>query len=499
MTTVAAFAILFVAVYKKTNIFALTITSLLFFAILAERTDLRPEIFSFLFLAAFTAILYKNRQKSTKLIFLLPLIELLWVNMHIYFAIGELLIGLFLLDYFIANRKKQLRSLIHDSLFLILVLLLTFIATLINPNGITGALYPLNVFHNYGYSIQENQNIFFLLNFSMNPRIIMFLLSACLLFTLLFINLKRTKPIDWFLAIIFTILAATAIRNLVLFVFITFIPFTTNLAILTRSISSHLKGEGEKMKKNNNVRKFTKLKIATFSLLFLAIIWEGYSFLSQNGFGPTLPPSAQPAADFFLRNHLKGPIFNNFDIGSYLDYRLYPKEKVFVDGRPEAYPAAFLQTVYIPMQEDMSTFESVDQRYHFNTIFFAHTDQTPWAAQFVSKILNNPNWILVYLDDQVLMFVKNTQANQNLIKQFGMTRQAIKLPNLNEKTKTQLMYLANIFIEAGWEEQEIKIDEALLTKDENFCPALSRLATIYARTNNPSAGIYAWKYQQHCQ
>jgi hypothetical protein len=58
-----------------------------------------------------------------------------------------------------------------------------------------------------------------------------------------------------------------------------------------------------------------------------------------------------------IAKNLKGPIFNNFDIGSYLIFRLYNKSlpagrQVFVDGRPEAYPASFFQITYILMQQD---------------------------------------------------------------------------------------------------------------------------------------------------
>ena len=64
-----------------------------------------------------------------------------------------------------------------------------------------------------------------------------------------------------------------------------------------------------------------------------------------------LLPKINAAADFYKTNKIQGPIFNNYDIGGYLIFHLYP-EKIFVDNRPEAYPTSFFQDVYIPMQEN---------------------------------------------------------------------------------------------------------------------------------------------------
>ena len=58
------------------------------------------------------------------------------------------------------------------------------------------------------------------------------------------------------------------------------------------------------------------------------------------------PEGGYLAALRFLRTEqLRGPIFNNFDVGGYLIYSLYPRERVYVDNRPEAYPATFFAEI----------------------------------------------------------------------------------------------------------------------------------------------------------
>ena len=43
------------------------------------------------------------------------------------------------------------------------------------------------------------------------------------------------------------------------------------------------------------------------------------------------------AVDFLAQHHLPGPIFNHYDWGGYLIWRLHPEYPVFVDGRADLY------------------------------------------------------------------------------------------------------------------------------------------------------------------
>ena len=120
------------------------------------------------------------------------------------------------------------------------------------------------------------------------------------------------------------------------------------------------------------------------------------------------------AMDFVLANGLPKPIYNNFDIGSYVFYRGYPKYKVFVDGRPEAYPAQFFTGVYIPSQSDYKNFKEVEEIYQFKTIIFSHTDQTPWGRNFLQNVVKDSEWKAVYVDD--FMIVLTSLARPGLAR-----------------------------------------------------------------------------------
>lgn len=460
---ILSFGLVIASIYRKTGALALSFCSLLFIPILFERTDVRPEFFSFLFLSLFIVILYKFREKYTRLIFLLPFIELLWTNVHIYFPIGIALIIIFFVDYLILNRNHFNYK--YIGIFAV-ILSLSLLSTLFNPNGLKGALYPLSVFQNYGYSIQENQNIFFLWNYSHNPAILFFGISAIFLFLILILARKKTCPADWLISISFSILAMTAIRNFPLFIFATFIPFARSLSNIHFTFPKHIK---------------------TIFLVFLLalFVFEAQWIYAKKGFGMGTETGAKEGVDFFLKNNLKGPIFNNFDIGSYLIYRLYPKEKVFVDGRPEAYPASFFKEEYIPMQEKSDIFETADRKYNFNTIFFSHTDQTPWAEKFIKQITENKKWNLVYLDDFSAIWTKD-----------GNIKSTINIDYSNIKS---LIQLAHFFQNTKLADQEINIYQKILSIDPKSCPALYNLALKLQEKQNPSSPIFLSKFQNNCQ
>jgi len=176
--------------------------------------------------------------------------------------------------------------------------------------------------------------------------------------------------------------------------------------------------------------------MASFMLLFyfffipinLSLIYQNISNqtykskFSNKRFGFGQVKGASAGTDFILNNKISGPLFNNFDIGSFLIFRLYPQYQVFVDGRPEAYPADFFKQVYIPMQSHEEIWQQIDEEYNFNFIFFSHTDITPWAIQFLKRISKDETWQLVFLDDYVMIFLKKNKQNQPLIKELALER-----------------------------------------------------------------------------
>lgn len=478
------------------NLLVTAVAFVIFTPVLLERTEIRPEIFSYLFVATFLFVLiahYELRIKYYgKILWLLPFIQILWVNAHIYFILGPILAGVFYGRQFwreFSSKHHFLKTILKTKNQLLFTLA-TVLACLINPNGISGALYPLRVFDNYGYSIVENQNVFFLGRVVFNPNILYFWIGfAFLAASFALCDWKKINLITLGLAGL-AILPILAIRSFPL-LFLLEVPVVAfNLSHLNPKLPNLVKGEQKSL---------TNVVIAGCILLTcyraVRLVTNDYylSIDSHKRFGNIVSESGKGAVDFALKNKLRGPIFNNFDIGSYLDYRLYPKERVFIDGRPEAYPAKFIQGVYIPMQMSAENFKTIDKIYKFNLIIFSHTDATPWAESFMTDIIHNSDYALVYLDDYAFVFVKKSTSSE-IARKYSVSPQSLS-NNYSYLSALSLARIANIF---GWNEASLKLLQEAYAKNPNSNSVNQALGIIYSGSQSTSSlgQIYLAKYRQ---
>lgn len=382
----AAFALTFFSFYKRETAVFSAIGGLISIFILIERTDVRPEIFSFLFLGWYLFVLFR-KPDSKLFLWTLPLVQLIWANTHIYFFLGPLIFLLFLI-----NRGLLINN---DRLKLIAVAILVFTANLMNPNGLDGALYPLFALDNYGYSIVENQGPFFLKAWGY-PWLTTYALFVGIIFGVIsfLLNIRnfRKNIFGFSLFVTAIIFSLKMIRNYPIFA-LTIIPIA-------------LKNFSEAGVKIESKKTFLSFSFLLTILIFSVATNDIYDEAGMaRRFGLHVPQGSQKAVDFVRENSLRGPIFNNFDVGSFLIWKL-PEEKVFIDGRPEAYPADFIQNVYIPMQEDPKSWERYSKQYGINYVFWLYSDITPWSQKFTNFMLKNPDWPLVYKDSSVMIFVK---------------------------------------------------------------------------------------------
>ena len=119
---------------------------------------------------------------------------------------------------------------------------------------------------------------------------------------------------------------------------------------------------------------------------------------------------------------MRGPIFNNYRIGNYLIYGLYPEEKIYVDARPEAYPASFFND-YWRMMADEQFFNEQAKKYNINAVVFAVDDDPVKIRPFLLRLLQSKEWVPVYGDGLVTIFVRDNEVNSAVIEKFKITTQ----------------------------------------------------------------------------
>lgn len=410
IVSMATFWFFFDIARRKSSFETAFLVSLPLLPLMVARTEVRPEAFSYLLMGIFLWIL-SRKEETNKRLLVLPLLQLLWVNLHVYFFFGLFLIGVFLAEAIIKRNLKEAKELGK-------IFLLSILASCFNPAGLRGVLYPFFIFGNYGYRVLENQSVWFLDKIIQYPASLYFKISfALLILSWIFVFWKRKKSSlsNLILTVFISYLGWTAVRNFTLFGFFALPIISSNL--------SEFSSTRRRLAKLDEVSKYIIISSLAVLIIFTLFLVNIPYWRTKNSFGFGLQSGVEKAAEFFKKENLKGPVFNNYDNGGYLIYYLYPKERVFVDNRPEAYPKEFFDQVYIPLQENEDKWKEMEQKYNFNTIFFYRHDLTPWAQTFLVNRITDSSWAPIYVDNLSIIFVKRNEVNKELIKKFELPKE----------------------------------------------------------------------------
>jgi hypothetical protein len=384
-----------------------TFSAFLALPILVDRREIRPEGLSILFMGVYFYLLTKlslGKIRRREVFVVLTLVQIVWVNSHIFFFMGPLLVAVFLWEGISRGCTVCARSLWP-------LLGITLLVNGINPSGLAGALTPLNIFKEFGYRLAENQNIFFMMGRFPAEKAYPYYLGLVVITVIgmiLAIRIRGWKTNAPFAVL--TLFAAfaglKAVRLMTPFAFF-FVPLS---AFFYNQIQAQWP---------HHVQRKIRLCLLALSLV-VGIIFA--SQVRQQPMRIGLAPGVNMSADFFKQAGLKGPVFSNYDIGGYLIYHLADREKVFVDNRQEAFPPDFFKNVYVPMQEDSNVWAKIDLQYGFNVIYFYRHDLTPWGQKFLVDRIEDPQWAPVFVDGYTIIFVKRNLQNQPIIDQFQLPR-----------------------------------------------------------------------------
>ena len=392
--------------------------------ILITRTEVRPELFSYLFGGLFLQILwgYKYGKLGFRWLFILPILEIAWVNLHIYFFIGIFLIAVYFLESLVlfVFGKNQPKSL-EQVKGLGIVLFLTVAVTGLNPSGISGAIYPFFILNEYGVPVIENYSVAAILRAGYNflPLLYFIIILGLVSLSWVYAVIKNRPSLslgNFLLSVFFFAMAWSAIRNFAFFAY-----FALPLA------AANLKNLLGKAGQRSSAPSIFKVSATMVGIAFLLILIKPAYFVSSNRgrVGIGLEKGNEAAAEFFLREKLQGPIFNNFDVAGYLVYYLYPPERVFVDNRPEAYPVDFFTDVYFPMQSDEGKWAAISGQYGFNVIVFNYRERSVRGEQFIIRRVLDPLWAPIYFDKDIIILARRAGPNQSIIDRYELPKERV--------------------------------------------------------------------------
>ncbi len=131
------------------------------------------------------------------------------------------------------------------------------------------------------------------------------------------------------------------------------------------------------------------------------------------GAGPSwwLPENATA---FLLRNHLAANVFSDFNLSSYLVWRISPHYPDFADGRYVPFGEHIIeeQRALVALPLDSPQWTQAAQSYRINTVIFPLSriyglGAFPLLADCASK-----TWTPVYMDTTAIIFVRNAAQSQ---------------------------------------------------------------------------------------
>ncbi len=388
--------------------------SFVFLAASSNRIIGRPEMFSHLFTIIFIYLLTRF-QNQNKLIYLLPILQLIWTNMHEAFGTGIVIIGIFVfaawVNYFINNKKKK-------PLHLSLAFMLSIVVISINPYGLEMLTRPLEIFSQLStnkyttelsnYTTHEYWQIstYFTLGF--------LVITFIGMLTIAFEKSKENKLkhlVNQFeianilLIIAFTILASSAYRNLI-FLNIVLLPFVVN------SLFKFIVFIGTKTKFKTQNLSISLLTAMVGIVFYISIVTNQYYKINKvsHTYGLQFSAMQNPAgaAQFLKANNLDSNIiFTDYLASSYLLYQLSPNFKTFVDLRDlDVFPDTFFQK----NAEAYANFESykiLDEKYNFKAAVVLNSQ----FKRLQIGLYNDSNYTLSYFDPLVSVFVKQKKLN----------------------------------------------------------------------------------------
>ncbi len=376
----------------------------------------RPHVLSWLFVLVWFQILESagpdsGRSRNRRL-FWLPVLTLVWVNLHGGFLIGIALLGLYvagnLIEYLASRNPAQRDGAVKQCRMLATMTLLSLLASLANPYG-----YKLHI-HIYHYL--SNRFLMDHIDEFLSPDfhgVAQRCFAALLLIVILAVAAapRALRPAHVLVVLFAAYSGLYAARN---------IPISSILLTLVAGplLSQAIAQAVTRQQLPARVRGFfSRLhsfagRMGAMELRFRGHLWPvivlalGAWICFHQGRLSSLPiMQAQfdskrfpvEAVGVIAQQGLREPIFAPDYWGGYLIYRLYPEPKVFVDDRHDLYGEQFLKD-YLKVVRIEPGWDKVLDEKRVNWVL------VPTGASLANILKETPKWKVIHADGTAIFF-----------------------------------------------------------------------------------------------
>ena len=357
----------------------------------------RPQILSLVFVSIFLYILDGYYyEKSTRAIWWLVPLTILWVNLHAGFLIGLALIALtivgLVLDGFLIMPSSRLP--LQRVPTLLGVFLVCGAAVSVNPNGPRLYWLPIETLTTpvFMRAIEEWKSPD-LHQLQLQP----FLLLLLATFSILALSNKRARPGELLLLVATAFAALRTGRNVAFFSLVATPLFAEHFGkwMETQSWARRLISDKDS---EPNKRSFGKMVLNSLMIvLVLSISALGIKRTTSKQAEAEQQAFPFAAVNFMLAQRPSQPIYNEYDWGGYLIWRLYPNYLVYIDGRADPFGGQLVEEC-IQLHDGAPGWQEVLKKRGIQTVLVR------FDSALASLLREKSEWKNVFEDKQAVIF-----------------------------------------------------------------------------------------------
>jgi hypothetical protein len=422
LTIALTFTLLFRFLLQRSMDLIISV-ALVFIAFMASAIHClaRPHIVSWLLTLVWYRLIDDFQVSGKKYLLVLPLIMVIWVNLHGGFLFGILLLALYgmgnILTQLVTSDEVARRQAAQRALYFAVLTAACLLATLANPYGYKLHTHIVHFLRSpITYQIPGE---FKSPDFHMLP-IKFFELLLILSLLLSSLSVRRLNVVQVLLVVSSIHFALYAMRGIPLAAIIVTPIIAMNLSAWLNSlperpgVCSGLRVVTQRITNfSNNMasleRRFAGrgLSIA-FALVAMFICLNGGWFFGKRILAAEFAHYKYPIAvsQFISANQPQGRVFNTYGWGGILIYELYPEFKVYVDSRSDFYPEDFLQR-YLKVVEVKPDWKKVLQEDGIDWIVVSSQSMLAMALKETRE------WKTLYDDSVAIIFIKDGSKSRN--------------------------------------------------------------------------------------